>query len=417
MAPILPECQSSSLEFLTIKSSVSVIRGGAVCSGISGAHCSGIGGAEWSGIVNYWDIALAGDQSFPYVLAAIGGIGHINVYNHNAESKEDLMLRLVDVGIREHYEYLPLLFSLLHPEDDYTNPISQEYYECLLDAAPCTPYNGDVLSVEWSRGDRIGGDRVDVPNGDNAESNTSISPIYYMFYFNLSNEVFYYSAYDFSPIAINQMAIENIHLEFQTEYDKKNYMASNTIIANDYNVGNTLGRNSEDILPIPEIGRVQFVAGEKITLGENFKVIEGASFHASIDHRINARQCSETSFTDCHHILDDARYNENLILFRLKDSVLQAQLYSVKFNDENQFALSSEILLNAIPNPSNGKFTIESNLRDAEMLVMTMTGEVIYSGHYQDGKIEIDLTGLNMGVYILNLRNESATKSIKLVIN
>ena len=62
MAPFLPECQASSLEFPTKKSSDSVIMGGAVCSGITGAHCSGIGGADWTGIVNIADPSMYIDE-------------------------------------------------------------------------------------------------------------------------------------------------------------------------------------------------------------------------------------------------------------------------------------------------------------------------------------------------------------------
>ena len=349
----------------------------------------------------YWNNSVSNSQSYPKILAAIGAIGHVNVWNHNPESKSDLMTRLCNAAINEHWEYLPLMYNLLHSQQ-LNIPIPQTYYECLLDAAPCTGYDGEVESAEWCHGDRIGGDRM------NPENNVSLSPLYYMFYFNLIHEAFYYSSYDFSPIPINELAPENLHLELLEEYDKKNYMASNEIVANDYHIKNSSTEGQ---------GRVQFVSGNKIVLGDNFRVEEGAVFHASIDPSITTRYCTETSYTDCHHILDEARSHEDLVEFRRKDSIYLAQMNYTNFEEQEFLPQYFEISFEVIPIPSDGIIEINTNLKGYTFSVLSVTGETVYSNYFNDSNIELDLTFLSAGLYICTIKNEQGTKSLKLIIN
>ena len=64
------------------------------------------------------------------------------------------------------------------------------------------------------------------------------------------------------------------------------------------------------------------------------------------------------------------------------------------------------------PNPSNGNFTIEGN---ANYQLINSIGQVVLSG-VCEGKSQIDVQGLQQGIYFLHLSNESGSKVEKLII-
>ena len=62
------------------------------------------------------------------------------------------------------------------------------------------------------------------------------------------------------------------------------------------------------------------------------------------------------------------------------------------------------------PNPTSGFFTIESNeiLKDVEISIYNILGQRIYHMRSaRTGKSEVDLSGMNNGVYIIKLRSEN----------
>ncbi len=355
----------------------------------------------WNGALDVFN-----DKSFPFVLSAIGDIGTFVFAwgfpspSITPESNENLMSRFCSHAVEFNREYLPLIFNQLH-NYSYDNTISQQYYECLLNAAPCRGYDGNLVpTVEWSGQDRIGGDR-------NHTYSDAFSRLDYMFYFNLIYESYYNSSYDFSPIPINQLALENIHKTSYTEYDKKNFMAANEIIADNYVIANS---------PVQGIGRVTFVAGEKITLNNGFHVTEGSQFHGFIDGSVGAMTCTEPTITDCSSQLPQDKMAEQIEYFRRKDSITNLMISQYVQTETNNVSVNTEVYLSVVPNPSTGLVAIESSLSNAEINILALTGENVFSSHYSEGKMDIDLSFLESGVYILNIRNNVATKSLKLVI-
>ena len=156
----------------------------------------------------------------------------------------------------------------------------------MLDAAPCRGYDGTNDNVEWGWTDRLSGDR----NVGNSGNSTSNSRVDYMFYYNLYNLASNISG-DYSPIPIKQLAPYNLLKDNYTEYDKKNFIAANSITANSYFITSD---------PTEGQGRVTFAAGQKITLSNGFKVTNGGYFHGYIDPSIGAMNCSDPpSQTDC----------------------------------------------------------------------------------------------------------------------
>jgi hypothetical protein len=64
------------------------------------------------------------------------------------------------------------------------------------------------------------------------------------------------------------------------------------------------------------------------------------------------------------------------------------------------------------PNPCSGSFTVEGN---ANYQLINSIGQVVLSG-VCEGKSQIDVQGLQQGVYFLRLSNESGSKVEKLII-
>src|SRR3989304_4246513 len=214
---------------------------------------------------------------------------------------------LVNAGKNNNWEHLYLLHKLLHTDGgNTTNIISNPYYECLLNAAPCRGFdgqsNGSAQNIEWGHSDRLDGGRATGPSepayggwGGGGNNGTG-----YMFYFNLYNLNNPQSGYPYAPIPIKQLAPDNVvkpgayintTLQPYQEWDKKNIIAAQTITAHDYEV---------TVSQFQEQGRVTFAAGQKITLGDGFKVTNGGYFHGYIDPAIGAMNCSDPpSQTDC----------------------------------------------------------------------------------------------------------------------
>lgn len=186
-----------------------------------------------------------------------------------------------------HWEHLYLLHKFLYGDGNNSSSISDIYYQCLLDAAPCRGWDGSGVNVEWGWTDRLGGDRcgsATSPCDGNADAR-----IDYMFYFNLFNSV--QSQGSYSPIPINNLALNDIIKSNYTEYDKKNFHAAHNITAQDYEITELSTKGK---------GRVNFAAGNKIILGNGFKVTNGGYFHGYIDPAISAMNCFDPpSQTDC----------------------------------------------------------------------------------------------------------------------
>lgn len=75
-------------------------------------------------------------------------------------------------------------------------------------------------------------------------------------------------------------------------------------------------------------------------------------------------------------------------------------------------ALLSE--LNVYPNPSTGKFTVESN---GEISVYNCIGEKVYMKTSTAGKTELNLSSQSDGIYFLHINNKKETVTRKIIIS
>jgi hypothetical protein len=82
--------------------------------------------------------------------------------------------------------------------------------------------------------------------------------------------------------------------------------------------------------------------------------------------------------------------------------------------DEMSDALSNVLVR---PNPGNGIFYINDCPDDISFLVYNIDGKVIMDGIKNGTGDKIDISFLSSGIYVLHLRSETSTRSIKLIKN
>jgi len=68
------------------------------------------------------------------------------------------------------------------------------------------------------------------------------------------------------------------------------------------------------------------------------------------------------------------------------------------------------------PNPTNGVFTIESNEKNYEIVIVNVLGEKIYASKINSSKTEIDLSGQPQGIYFVKIYNGQTIFNKKIVI-
>ncbi len=293
-----------------------------------------------------WNQAINDGNRLPITLAALGNVwkvgiciqyyqSHICIPNTNmchcclvdkyvsipypapcSFTTADISDFLVNAGLNNHWEHLYLLHRFLYGAG--SSNISNAYYECLLNAAPCRGYDGfsNTPNMEWSDIDRLAGHR-------SGNYSSSFSKIDYMFYFNIYNLNNPQPGYPYIPTPIRQLAPLDLLKSNYTEYDKKNFIAANSIAANSYSISNSI---------LDGQGRVTFAAGGKILLGNGFKVTNGAYFHGFIDPTIGAMNCSDPpSQTDCDGMrsfngINDTIANADSIIIRVELDTLTSIL-------------------------------------------------------------------------------------------
>lgn len=270
-------------------------------------------------IGNIWEVGICWQDvtyhlctGIPFICNCCIDLGYITVPIPVPCSSSSAYVsdHLVSWGKTRHYEHLYLLHKLLYSGG--SDNISNDYYKCLLNAAPCRGYDGSG-SIEWGDNNRILGGRN--------QYSSSFSRVDFLFYYNLYNLNNHEAGYPYAPIPIKQLAPDNLFKSNYIEYDKKNFIAANTITA-----ANLYSIKSD---PIEGQGRVTFAAGQKIILSDGFKVTNGGYFHGYIDPSISAMNCSDPpSQTDCsslekiiYEVDTVADLDSVLIPTNIKDSI------------------------------------------------------------------------------------------------
>jgi len=70
--------------------------------------------------------------------------------------------------------------------------------------------------------------------------------------------------------------------------------------------------------------------------------------------------------------------------------------------------------VNIYPNPNKGQFTINLPEEDCEITVFNSLGQEVHHSHTQ-GRTDLNLESLNDGIYFINVKSESAIRTLKVV--
>ena len=88
----------------------------------------------------------------------------------------------------------------------------------------------------------------------------------------------------------------------------------------------------------------------------------------------------------------------------------------------NSFENSETYDLSIYPNPTNGKFSIQSSIQDAvtKVRVLTIEGKQVKSFHFNTKEELInhnfDLSDLTSGIYFVSMKNKYGTGTKKLIL-
>ena len=395
----------------------------------NGSSHAGFAGALFSQTVNdqalrvAWRAALINGSRLPLTLEALGGIGDVVLVGICpactllTDSKETIAKHLVNRGKSQNWEHLILLNRLLHG-NQYDNSglitISNNHYTCLLDAAPCRGFEGLQNSgqiPEWSCHDRLDGSRActDV----SVESTNGLA---YMFYFNLffsvaveSGNYTPYQYEDFTPIPIKNIAPVDVikSPNGYVELDKKNFMASNNIWGQNYEI--TTDAVSGDQ------GRVTFVAGNKIILSHGFKVTNGGYFHGYIDPAISPMTCVAGT-GDCSAVYKETSFDSSSFGY---DTLFVQQNPPPPQNEiTEQKSAFVDYNISIIPNPSTGIFTLICKDALQSIEVIDMLGNAVFKKavNNQPVNMDVDISSHPRGIYFIKVQTSDNIFTEKIIL-
>ena len=84
---------------------------------------------------------------------------------------------------------------------------------------------------------------------------------------------------------------------------------------------------------------------------------------------------------------------------------------------DDGLAESQELMASVMPNPTNGKITVSTNLSIGNVAIFDMLGKQVMTDKIVDGIAEFDLSELTQGVYFIKISDESSVKTVKIVKN
>lgn len=309
--------------------------------------------------------------------------------------------------------HLSLLYVALHNQG-YT--LSGDFYECLLDAAPCSDITRNSGLYEWSGGDRVlnsycvennchgNCNKIAYPN-DPALYTPMSRGIDYLFYFNLVNVVYpTYYGWGYEYVRPEDLCPQNITKQNYTETEHKNFYACNFITAQEDASGSDYTIANEPVNLPYEKAKVNFVAGNRIDLLPGFNVMPGAFFEAKIDHTLKPMQCTEPAESNC---------SEDWFF----DDILNGRLTNVNNNKPDSIRMNnlvSKLNVNISPNPSDGRFILQfKESREGEVLIYNNLGQVVYQTKIISKQSSIDLSNYPKGIYFVKVQStdpEGASK-------
>ena len=327
-------------------------------------------------------------------------------------------------------EHIPLLRQVLHGG---SNPIGDEFYQYLLNTAPCEgPYNYGPYNwgggVQWSSTDRLlhpsrrGFD-------DDGNLNNHLLAEYpgldYMLYHNLYYMVrdeHYPAPYDMvnniisTPLPINYGIVELGTDELPFEAGLFNTLVANNLIS-------AAGTN-----PVEDgNANVTYRAGCEITLEPGFQVENGATFYAYID----PYECAEDG-TYRQGTVDSGRPFSGLFMtegFEPHHEPQDIVDYGFRF-DQSEDAIAgynpeeqrkpSASPLSVYPNPTANHVTLDlsaySDFEEAEISFRDEIGREVLRLHSETEITSVDISNLNAGIYGVSVSVNGTTTLFEKIV-
>lgn len=238
-----------------------------------------------------WDVGVTyGDEDKILTLAAI--------FNPWGDATNN---NIADRGWQYLREFVDLLHNVLHGEGQI---LSNEYYECLLNACTC---DAPMTGYEWGVVDRF----VYGPNTQyyGGEPTYLLDYLIYFGLYSLSNTNYQNNFHYIEPkkLAEYDRYLQNVNTLplpegiGYNEITERNYLAENSIRA-----GNNVDPNASNTgdYVIDNFGDVKMVAGNYISLEPGFSIINGGLLNAYIDQTIEDINCTPPQYTTCSNFCD-----------------------------------------------------------------------------------------------------------------
>lgn len=186
-------------------------------------------------------------------------------------------------------------------------------------------------------------------------------------------------------------------LNLATYENKEQYVAQNTI---------TVAGSSNFTIPTGK--KVSLYTGNGITLGAGFHASAGSEFKAGIIDCFTPISSSrlKSAKSDRYDYSDD---KPDVILINGKTVDEYIKDLEKKGKDNDDFQL--------YPNPAKDRVFTRITNKNTKILIFDMQGRLMFDEQYLEiGLIEIPLTGLSKGVYLVRIKNDNIKRDKKLII-
>jgi len=174
-------------------------------------------------------------------------------------------------------------------------------------------------------------------------------------------------------------------------YRPQNLYVNQTLISNAHIGKLTYGDGSDENWNMNWKGHVEYTAGEKIILGNGFKVTDGAYFKASIN-------------TNCQCKVRDNNYD---LFIPCTSGSTKSFIIDTNLVDKLTTSSISDNEIIVFPNPTVGLFTIHCSNSNTTFYaeVFDILGKSILSGNSTDGNLQFNLSNEPKGIYSINLKD------------
>ncbi|ANQ51550.2 T9SS type A sorting domain-containing protein [Flammeovirga sp. MY04] len=183
----------------------------------------------------------------------------------------------------------------------------------------------------------------------------------------------------------------------------------------------TVQPDGEFVQPIANAGQDQTVdAGDAVSLDASNSQIQGGTFEWIVPSGITLDDPSSLnpSFT-APEVEVMTKYTFGLKVTAQDIVVVDNVVVTVlpiesEVEDPTSIQDQKKVVLRYFPNPTSGVVTLELNER-TEVIILSSMGQVLKSNVLGAGVQKVDLTPYHTGMYIIQLKNSSATTSLKIL--